>query len=152
MFLYTSLGLLPYAVPVIQYVCKCWVFWLSSGILILSDCSSFSYYLYRIPLSQISKGLFSTGMYICRTTNILNCNKLYTVHGTFTSFSYTSTTLRTRFWLFYKLCLPGKWLLLRYWIDKSYLVWIDFILSYRLLFVNTFLEYFSNKFIIVYFV
>ena len=107
---------------------------------------------YRIPLSQISKGLFFTGMYICRTTNILNCNKLYTVHGTFTSFSYTSTTLRTRFWLFYKLCLPGKWLLLRYWIDKSYLVWIDLILSYRLLFVNTFLEYFSNKFIIVYFV
>ena len=107
---------------------------------------------YRIPLSQISKGLFFTGMYICRTTNILNCNKLCTVHGTFTSFSYTSTTLRTRFWLFYKLCLPGKWLLLRYWIDKSYLVWIDLILSYRLLFVNTFSEYFSNKFIIVYFV
>lgn len=42
---------------------------------------------YRIPLSQISKGLFFTGMYICRTTDILNCNEFYTVHWTFTSFS-----------------------------------------------------------------
>ena len=86
MFLYTSMEISLFVATVFNTSVNVQSFDFSSELCTLR-LWTFSFSIFRMPLSMIGKGLFFTGTFIYRTTDILNCNWNHAVHGTLASLS-----------------------------------------------------------------
>ena len=143
MFLYTSFEILLYVVYIFNTSANAKSQYIFLRTYELSDLFFHSYFsgLFIFSPAKVS---FITGTNICRTTDILMINWNYTVHGTY-------------------LLLPFIFNLIKWPVEGSTIILLDkypleissdislldgLIISPEPLFVNTFLWYISNKFII----
>lgn len=132
MFLYTSYEISLYVVSIFNTSANVESFKYLRVVLPLR------FYLFNLSrsfLSDIGKGLFSTGTFICRTTNILSYLWYCVVHGTFSSFILYFIHLNEHLYSCSQDNVPIEIFFFRY------LFWIETIIAYAFLFVNIFLYF-----------
>lgn len=118
MFLYTSMEISLYVVTIFNTSVNVQSFDFSSEFCTLR-LWTFSFSIFRMPLSMIGKGLFFTGTFIYRTTDILNCNWNHAVHGTLASLS-----LILNIWENIFTHIFSSVILLWNWFFSSFLDWL----------------------------